>query len=55
MVVMDKITKDNHFIPVKLTKKESNIVDIYMREISSLHVVHKEIVSNRDPRFTSNF
>jgi hypothetical protein len=34
MVVVDKLTKDAHFIPVKLTHKESNIVDVYMREIS---------------------
>jgi hypothetical protein len=34
MVVVDKLTKAAHFIPVKLTHKETNIVDIYMREIS---------------------
>ena len=31
MVVVDKLTKAAHFIPVKLTHKETNIVDIYMR------------------------
>jgi hypothetical protein len=31
MVVVDKLTKANHFIPIKLTHKESNIVDVYMR------------------------
>jgi hypothetical protein len=31
MVVVDKLTKDAHFIPVKLTHKETNIVDVYMR------------------------
>ena len=31
MVVVDKLTKDAHIIPVKLTHKEGNIVDIYMR------------------------
>jgi hypothetical protein len=34
MVVVDKLTKPAHFIPVKLTHKEANIVDVYMREIS---------------------
>jgi hypothetical protein len=34
MVVVDKLTKAAHFIPVKLTYKETNIVDIYMREIA---------------------
>ena len=34
MVVVDKLTKVAHFILVKLTHKEANIVDIYMREIA---------------------
>jgi hypothetical protein len=31
MVVMDMLTKAAHFIPMKVTHKETNIVDIYMR------------------------
>jgi hypothetical protein len=31
MVVVDKLTKFAHFIPVNITHKASNIVDIYMR------------------------
>jgi hypothetical protein len=34
MVVVDKLTKVAHFILVNLTHKKTNIVDIYMREIS---------------------
>jgi hypothetical protein len=34
MVVVDNLTKVALFIPVKLTHKATNIVDIYMREIS---------------------
>jgi hypothetical protein len=55
MVVVDKLTKDAHFIPVKLTHKATNIVDVYMREIVRLHGIPKTIVSDRDPKFTSNF
>jgi hypothetical protein len=55
MVVVDKLTKAAHFVPVKSTYKETNIVDIYMREIAKLHGVPKTIVSDRDPKFTSNF
>jgi hypothetical protein len=55
MVVVDKLTKEVHFIPVKTTHKASNIADIYMREVARLHGVPKEIVSDRDPKFTSNF
>jgi hypothetical protein len=31
MVVVDNLTKVAHFIPFKLTHKETNIVDVYMR------------------------
>jgi hypothetical protein len=52
MVVVDKLTKVAHFIPVKLTHKEANIAEIFMREIARLHGVPKEIVFDRDPKFT---
>ena len=46
MVVVDKLTKDAHFVLVKLTHKASNIVDVYMREIVRLHGIPKTIVSD---------
>jgi hypothetical protein len=55
MVVVDKITKATHFILVKKNQKEINIGDFYMKEISRLHGVPKAIVSDRYPKFTSNF
>jgi hypothetical protein len=55
MVVVDKLTKDAHFVLVKLTHKVSNIAEIYMKEIARIHCVHKAIISNIDPKFTSNF
>jgi hypothetical protein len=55
MVVMENLNKDAHFILVKLNHKETNIHDIYMKEIARLHGVPKEIVFNRDLKFTSNF
>jgi hypothetical protein len=55
MVVVDKLTKDTHFIPVKVTHKETKIADIYIREIDKLHGVPKAIVSYNDTKFTSNF
>jgi hypothetical protein len=55
MVVVDKLTKAAHFVPIKLTHKAANIVDVYMKEISRLHGIPKTIVSNRDPKFTSKF
>jgi hypothetical protein len=55
MVMVDNLTKDAHFIPVNITRKEANIVDVYMREISRLHGIPKTIVSDKDPKFTLNF
>jgi hypothetical protein len=55
MVVVDKLAKDSHFILVNLTHKETKIAKIYRREISRLYGVPKEIYSNRDPKFISNF
>jgi hypothetical protein len=55
MVVVDKLTKVANFIPLKTTHKESNVVDIYMRELSHFHGIPKKIVSERDPKFTSKF
>jgi hypothetical protein len=34
MVVVDKLTKETHFIPMKTTHKETNIVEIYMKEFT---------------------
>ena len=49
------MTKATHFILVKNTHKATNIAEIYMREVARIHGVSKTIVSNRDPKFTSNF
>jgi hypothetical protein len=54
MVVMEKLTKASHFIPMKVTHKETNVVDIYIREVEQFHNIPKTIVSERDPKFTSN-
>ena len=54
MVVMEKLTKAAHFVPVKLTQKATNVAEIYMKEIARLHGVPKAIVSDRDSKFTSN-
>jgi hypothetical protein len=47
MVVVDKLTKVTHFIPVKTTHKATNIAEIYMREVARLHGVPKAIVSDK--------
>jgi hypothetical protein len=34
MVVVDKLTKAAHFLPLKTTHKGTNVDDIFMREIA---------------------
>jgi hypothetical protein len=48
MVVVDKLSKSAHFIPVKSTCKAIDIADIFMKEIFRLHGMPKEIVFDRD-------
>jgi hypothetical protein len=55
MVVVENLTKDSHFIPLKTTHKATYVADIFMKEVARLHGIPKTIVSDRDPKFTSNF
>jgi hypothetical protein len=55
MVVVDKLSKETHFILVKSTYKEIDIANIFMKEIFRLHGMPKTIISDRDAKFTSNF
>jgi hypothetical protein len=55
MVVVDKLKKAGHFIPVKTTHEATNIAEIYKNEFDRLHGVPKTIVLDRDPKFTSKF
>ena len=55
MVVVDKLTKATHFIPVKSMHKTDDIAKIFMKEIFKLHGLPKAIISDRDVKFTSNF
>jgi hypothetical protein len=55
MVVVDKLTKATHFVPVMTTHTTDNIAEIFMKEIARLHEISRTIVSDRDSKFTSNF
>ena len=54
-VFIDKLLKEEKFIPVKSTCKVVNITDIFLKEIFRLHGIPKEIILHRDTRFTGNF
>jgi hypothetical protein len=36
MVVVDKLTKYSHFIPLKTTHKEVDVADIFMKEVAQI-------------------
>jgi hypothetical protein len=55
MVVVDKLRNFSHFIHVKSICKEIDIYNIFMKDIFMLHGMPKEIISDRDTNFTSNF
>jgi hypothetical protein len=55
MVVVEKLTKVSHFMPMKTTHTTTNIAEIFMKEITRLHGIPSKIVSDRDTKFTSNF
>jgi hypothetical protein len=55
MVVVDKLTKAAHFIPLKTTHRAADVADIFLKEVARLHGIPKTIVSDRDPKFTLNF
>jgi transposase InsO family protein len=54
-VVVDRLTKTAHFIPVNVRDSMEKLIEIYTLEIVRLHGVPSSIVSDRDPRFTSRF
>ena len=55
MVVVNKLSKSAHFIPVKSTYKAVNVAEIFLKEVFQLDGVPKMIISDWDVKFTSNF
>ena len=54
-VIVDRLTKSAHFLPINITFPVAQLAEIYIRDIVKLHGVPSSIVSDRDPRFTSRF
>ena len=52
-VVVDRLTKSAHFIPVRMTMNMDQLVKLYMDNIVRLHGTPLSIVSDRDARFTA--
>jgi transposase InsO family protein len=54
-VIVDRLTKVAHFIPVKTTYSGMQLVELYMSKIVCLHGVPKKFVSDTGTQFTSKF
>lgn len=55
MVMVDKLNKTTHFIPVKSMYKKIEIVDIFMKEIFQLHGIPRVVICDGDVKCTSSF
>ncbi|WVZ52959.1 hypothetical protein U9M48_003957 [Paspalum notatum var. saurae] len=54
-VVVDRLTKVAHFIPVNTTYSGARLAELYISRIVCLHSVPKRIISDRGSQFTSRF
>ena len=54
-VIIDRFSKVAHFLPVKETITASQLADLYVSRIVSLHRIPLEISSDRGSLFTSRF
>ncbi|RVX14525.1 Transposon Ty3-I Gag-Pol polyprotein [Vitis vinifera] len=54
-VIVDRLTKSAHFLAMKTTDSMNSLAKLYIQEIVRLHGIHVSIVSDRDPKFTSQF
>jgi len=54
-VIVDRLTKSAHFIPIKTSMYAARLAEIYNEQIARLHGIPSSIVSDRDPGFTSKF
>nr|GEX38337.1 reverse transcriptase domain-containing protein [Tanacetum cinerariifolium] len=54
-VIVDRLTKSAIFMPIKETDPMDKLARIYLKEVVTRHGIPVSIISDRDPRFASNF
>nr|GEV66435.1 putative reverse transcriptase domain-containing protein [Tanacetum cinerariifolium] len=54
-VIMDRLTKSAHFLPIKENDPLDKLARLYLNKIVARHEIHVSIICDRDGRFTSNF
>ncbi|KAJ0431848.1 putative nucleotidyltransferase, Ribonuclease H [Helianthus annuus] len=54
-VIVDRLTKSAHFLPIKETYSSDMLAQLYVDKIVALHGIPVSIISDRDTRYTSHF
>nr|GEW35942.1 putative reverse transcriptase domain-containing protein [Tanacetum cinerariifolium] len=54
-VIVDRLTKSAIFTPIRETDPIDTLARIYLKEVVTRHGIPVSIISDRDPRFASNF
>jgi hypothetical protein len=54
-VIVDRLTKSAHFIPVRADYRPTDYADLYLNHIVRLHGIPCTIVFDRGPQFTARF
>nr|GFB59108.1 reverse transcriptase domain-containing protein [Tanacetum cinerariifolium] len=54
-VIVDQLTKSAIFTPIRETDLMDKLTRIYLKEVVTSHGIPVSIISDRDPRFASNF
>ncbi|GJU34633.1 reverse transcriptase domain-containing protein [Tanacetum coccineum] len=54
-VIVDRLTKSVHFIPIRATDSMETLIRLYIKEIVTRHGVPISIISDHDSHFTSKF
>ena len=54
-VMVDRLTKSAHFLPIRTDYSLDKLAELYIKEIVRLQWILVSIISNKDRRFTSRF
>ena len=54
-VIVDRLTKSAHFLPIRANYPLEKLAQLYVQEVVRLHGIPSTIISDRDLRFTSRF